>query len=53
VVVVVDNQYLDRVGNALDSADKNISKAISNDDYDQLKKAVSDGSDSVDKAIES
>ena len=53
VVVVVDNQYLDRVGDALDTADKNISKAISNDDYDQLKKAVSDGSDSGDKAIES
>ena len=53
VVVVADNQYLDRIGAALDSADKNVSKAISNDDYDALQKAISDGSASVDKAIDS
>ena len=53
VVVVVDNQYLDRVGAALDTADKNVSKAISNDDYDALKKAVTQGQEDVDEAIES
>lgn len=53
VVVVVDDQYLDRVESALDRADKKISKAISKDDYDALRKAVSQGADSVDDAIES
>jgi uncharacterized membrane protein len=53
VVVVVDNQYLDRVSSALATADKNVSKAISNDDYDALKKAVTQGQEDVDEAIES
>jgi uncharacterized membrane protein len=53
VVVVVDDKYLDRVEGALTSADKNISKAISSDDYAQLQKAVSESQTDVEDAIES
>jgi len=53
VVVVVDDKYLDRVQAALTSADKNVSKAISSDDYDQLQAAVSKSADDVDKAVDS
>lgn len=52
VVVIVDNKYLDRVGAALDKADKNISKAIDADDADQLEKAISKSSTDVSDAIE-
>jgi uncharacterized membrane protein len=53
VVVVVDYKYLDRVGAALTKADKNISKAIDQDDYDKLSKAISDSQQDVDDAIDS
>jgi len=53
VVVVVDDKYLDRVQGALTSADKNISKAISSDDYDQLQKAISESDEDVADAIDS
>jgi len=53
VVVVVDDKYLDRVEAALTSADKNINKAISSDDYDKLEAAVSKSDKDVDDAIES
>ncbi len=53
VVVVVDNEYLDRVEAALGKADKKISKAIDEGDYDKLKKAISDSQDSVQDAIDS
>ncbi|MDX2378146.1 MAG: DUF1269 domain-containing protein [Acidimicrobiia bacterium] len=53
VVVVVDNKYLDRVGAALTKADKNVSKAIDQDDYDKLSKAISDSQKDVDDAIDS
>jgi uncharacterized membrane protein len=44
VVVVIDDQYLDQVEDALATAAKNTSKAIDQDDYDQLSKAISDSS---------
>ncbi len=53
VVVVVDNKYLDRVEAALVKSDKQVSKAISQDDYDKLQKAVSKSDDEVTKAVES
>ena len=53
VVVVIDDKYLDRVQAALTKADKNISKAIDQDDYDKLSKAVSKGAKDVGDAIES
>ena len=36
VVVVVNDKYLDRVEASLAKADKNVSKAIDQDDYDKL-----------------
>jgi uncharacterized membrane protein len=53
VVVVVDNKYLDRVEAALVKSDKQISKAISKDDYDKLAKAVSKSDDEITDAVES
>ena len=53
VVVVVDDKYLDRVESALVDSDKRVNKAISQDDYDKLQKAVSKSDDEVDKAVES
>jgi len=53
VVVVVDDEYLDRVEAALTKSDKNISKAIDQDDYDKLSKAISDSQKDVDDAIDS
>jgi ribosomal protein S20 len=53
VVVVVDDTYLDRVQAALIEADKNVSKAIDQDDYEQLSKAISDSEKDVDKAVDS
>jgi len=53
VVVVIDDIYLDRVQAALTEADKNVSKAIDQDDYEQLSKAISDSEKDVDKAVDS
>jgi len=53
VAVVIDDKYLDRVQAALASADKNVSKAISSDDYDQLQQALADSQADVDKAVDS
>ncbi len=53
VVVVVDNKYLDRVEAALVKSDKQVSKAISQDDYDKLQKAVSKSDDEISKAVDS
>ena len=53
VVVVVDDKYLDRVQAALTKADKNVSKAIDQDDYDKLSKAISDSQKDVDDTIDS
>ena len=53
VVVVVDNKYLDRVQGALVKSDKQVSKAISKDDYSDLQKALSKSDDEVTKAVDS
>ena len=53
VVVVVDNKYLDRVEAALIKANKKVSKAIDQDDYEKLSKAVSDAQKDVGDAIDS
>ena len=53
VVVVIDDKYLDRVGNALDNADKRINKAIDADDYDKLQKALSKSEDEIGDAVDS
>ena len=53
VAVVVDNKYLDRVQNALVKSDKQVTKAISKDDYSDLQKALSKSDDEVTKAVDS
>ena len=53
MVVVVDDKYLDRVEASLVKANKNISKAIDQDDYDTLSKAISDSQQDVGDAIDS
>ena len=53
VVVVIDDEHLDRVQAALAKADKKISKAIDQADYDELSKAISEGAQDVDDAVES
>ena len=53
VVVVIDDQYLDRVAGALAKADKRINKAIDADDYDELQKALNKSADQVSDAIDS
>ena len=53
VVAVVDDQWADKVENALVKSDKRISKAIDTGDYDELQKAISKSSDDVSDAITS
>jgi uncharacterized membrane protein len=53
VVVVIDNKYLDRVQDALANAQKNVNKAIDQNDYEQLQKAVSEGQKDVGDAVDS
>jgi len=51
VVAVVDDQWADKVENALVKSDKRINKAIDADDYDQLQKAISKSTAQVADAI--
>jgi uncharacterized membrane protein len=53
VAAVVDDEYADRVENALVKSDKRINKAIDSDDYEELQKAISKSSDQVAGAITS
>jgi uncharacterized membrane protein len=53
VVAVVDDQWADRVENALVNSDKRINKAIDSGDYEQLQKAIAKSSDQVSGAIQS
>jgi len=53
VVAVVDDQWADRVENALVNSDKRINKAIDAGDYEQLQKAIAKSSDEVAGAIDS
>ena len=51
VVAVVDDEWADKVENALVKSDKRINKAIDSDDYDELWKAIAKYSDEVSGAI--
>ena len=53
VVVVIDDQYLDRVEKALDNSSKRINKAIDADDYDKLQKALAKSDDEIGDAVDS
>lgn len=53
VVVVLDDQYLDRVDKALAKADKKVTKAIESGDYDKLREALSKSASDVADAIDS
>ena len=53
ILVVLDDEYLDGVQNALTKADKQVNKAIDSGDYDDLKKALSKADTEVDDAVDS
>jgi uncharacterized membrane protein len=53
VVVVLNNKYLQRVQQALEKANKNVSKAIDSGDYDQLQEALAKSEKSVGEAADS
>lgn len=53
LVAVVDDMYADRVDKAVTKATKRISKAIDEDDYEKLQKALDKGTDEVIDAVES
>ncbi len=53
VVAVVDDEYADKVENALVKSDKRINQAIDSGDYDELQKAISKSSAEVSGAITS
>ena len=53
VVAVVDDKWADRVEDALDRADKRISKAIDANDYERLRKAIEESADDVIEQINS
>jgi uncharacterized membrane protein len=53
VIAVVDDKWADRVEDALDRADKRISKAIDSDDYERLRKAIEESADDVIEQINS
>ncbi len=52
VAVVLDDRYLDRVEAALAKSARKISKAIDQDDYEKLRKAVASSAKNIDDAIE-
>jgi len=53
ILVVIDDQYLDGVSDALANASKSINKAIDSGDYDDIQKAIADAADNVDDAVDS
>lgn len=53
IVAVVDDLYLDRVEKAVDKAAKKVSKAIDEDDYDAVVKAVNEGDEKIIDAAQS
>jgi uncharacterized membrane protein len=53
VVAVVDDQWADKVENALVKSDKRINKAIDSGDYEELQKAISKSADEVSGKITS
>lgn len=53
IVAVIDDLYLDRVDAAVTKAVKKTNKAIDKGDYDAVVKALNEGTDDVNKAVES
>lgn len=53
ILVVLDDQYLDNIDAALGKADKKVNKAIDSGDYADIQKAIAEGADNVDDAIDS
>ena len=53
IVVVLDDQYLDRVEKTLAKATKNVNKAIDSGDYDQLQAAIAKGGADVEASLKS
>lgn len=53
VAVVIDDAYTDRVEAALGKASKRINKAIDQDDFEKLEKAVSRSADEIGDALDS
>lgn len=53
VVAIVNDQWADKVENALVNADKRINKAIDATDYEELQKAISKSTEEVASAITS
>lgn len=53
IVAIVNDVYADRVDRALEKASKKVAKAIDQDDYEKLSKALEEGGDKVTEALES
>jgi uncharacterized membrane protein len=53
VVAIVDDQWADKVEAALVNSDKRINKAIDQEDYDELQKAIDQSADEVSDAVTS
>ena len=53
VVAVLEDAYLDRIEKALSKATKKVDKAVDKGDYDKIVKAIEQGGDHVEKAVES
>ena len=53
IAVVVEDIYLDRLESALVRATKKVSKAIDQDDYDKLRKALNEAGQDIGDALES
>ena len=53
IVVVLDNQYLDRVDKALANSSKKVNKAIDSGDYDKIQTAISEAGGTISDAVQS
>lgn len=51
IVAIVDDVYLDRVDEAVTKAVKKVNKAIDQDDYDAVVKALDEGGEEITKAV--
>jgi uncharacterized membrane protein len=53
ILAIIDDRYLDRVDAALDKSLRKVEKAIDQDDYEALQKAIDEGGDRIAKAVAS
>lgn len=53
ILAIIDDRYLDRVDAALDKSLRKVEKAIDEDDYEALQKAIDEGGDRIAKAVAS